>query len=236
MKWICFLLSFIWGTNLWAQNFKKDFWQVYKHHQDRDYYTQSVRVKAYANKGDTKPIYEEEGKIVKSINGYYSKLSDQETIVDGKHFLFVNHQAKQITYYDELNIDIKKFGQLYQAGLDSIDQETVKYLGAKGGCKVYQINSPDEMIKTTIVHLNMSVNTIEKIIYHYQTVGDNISALYSSIIDYKLLSTKEPSNDWFNWKKYVSVKAEKAILNKDYSSFRLTQYEAKEMDWKDLLK
>ena len=50
------------------------------------------------------------------------------------------------------------------------------------------------------------------------------------MIDYRLLSTKEPEKDAFNWRKYITIKNKRAILNARYQQFDLTQREGKEFN------
>ncbi|BDS10661.1 hypothetical protein [Aureispira anguillae] len=214
-----------------AQNFKQDFLEVYNHHKNRDYYTQDVIVSSFEKREDTKPINQEKGKIVKGDQGYYSKFGGQETIVDGKHFLFINHADYRVVYYHDVEIDIDQLTQVYQQGLDSVNKERIHYMSRNGKYKTYQIHSPNEMIKTIEVKLNMEEKLVEQITYYYQGMNAYESTLYKTVINYKIISTKPPSKDWFNWQEYITVKGKKASLNTKYRQFNLTQREEKKINW-----
>lgn len=210
-----------------AQNFKQDFLEVYNYHKDRDNYTQNVAVSSFEKKGDTKPVNQEQGKIVRGNQAYYSKFAGQETIINGTRFLFVNHIEKRMTYYHDVDIDVNQLAQAYQQGLDSVDQDRIKYLGSEGNYKKYQIHNPKEMIKTIEITLNMKAKMVTQIVYYYQKMNAYESTLYKTIIDYQIETTKLPSKDWFEIEKYISIKGKKASLNTAYKKFDLTQRQEK---------
>ncbi len=236
MKIIGILLCCLGVSCASAQNFRKDFIEVYNNYKNRSYYTQEVMVASYENKGEKKPIHLEKGKIVKGKEKYYSKFAGQETILDGKQFLFINHTEKRMTYYDEVNLDLNELTQVYQQGLDSVGQDRITYLGSTGIYKTYQIESPKEMIKITEIKLNMKNQMVEQVVYYYQPIGQYKSTIYKTVIDYHLLSEKEPPIDSFNWQKYITVKNNVAVLNKQYKQFNLTQREEREFKWGQLSK
>jgi hypothetical protein len=230
MRILCLVLCCFGISCVTAQNFKQDFLEVYTGHKNRAYYTQKITVTSYNKEGDKTPINKEEGDIIKGKKMYYSNFAGQETILDGEIFIYVNHKEHKITYYDKVNLDVDELAQVYQQGLDSMYQDRISYLGASGKHKTYRIDSPKEMIKTTEVKLNMETKMVEQLVYFYQKVDRYESTIYKTVIDYRLVSTKEPRKESFNWEKYITIKNKEAVLNKAYRQFDLTQRKGNEID------
>lgn len=219
-----------------AQDFREDFLTVYNNYHNLDYYTQEVIVSSYASKKDKVPIHQQIGKIIKGKGTYYSRLEEQETIVDGKNFLFINHREKRIVYTQDEKVNTEQFAQYYQQGLDSIDSDYITHIKTDGIYKIYQIQNPKDLIKKTDLVLNMKNKMIEEITYYYQSTGEYESTLYKTVIKYNLKNTTKPSLKSFNWKKYVHIKNNRAVLNSEYATFNLTQPKKEKFNWDELPK
>ncbi|MGH1337910.1 MAG: hypothetical protein ACRBFS_17445 [Aureispira sp.] len=230
MMCLCFIV-----TISQAQDYKKDFLQVYKNYSTKAYYTQEVRVRSFANEGDKKASYEQQGKIVKGEGMYFSSLGDQTTIVKEGHFLHINKEEKRMLFYYQKEGN-NQIAEQYRMLLDSIKETDIEYLGNSNGIKKYLLKSPNQMIATTELSLDMNKNVVARLVYHYQSTEAHQSSFYKTIITYKTDDRNKPTASWFDLEQYIHLNKNRATLKTAYKEYTLTQPQEETKQWKGLPK
>lgn len=235
MKWLTLSILCLITLGSFAQDFRKDFMEVYANYSTIEHYTQEVSIRSFDKKDASKAIYEDKGKIVKDKSNYYSSLAGQQTIIKGANFLHVNANEKRMTYYYKKNNRDAMMEQ-YKMLLDSLNPADVRYLGTNNSIKKYLMNSTDQLIAKTELSLDMKQKVIQKIVYYYSTKDEFRSSLYKTMITYKTDLKGQPSSSWFDLDKYIDLKNQKASLKTAYKEYILTQPQGEKLNWDELPK
>lgn len=223
MKGALFISCYLWlAVTVQAQDFRKDFMEVYQNYTTMKYYTQVVNVCSFTTKKATQPTYTQVGKIVKNGANYYSAMDGQHTLIKGKQFLHVNTKDKRMLYYQKEGATTNEMEQ-YASLLDSMKAGNVTYLGASSNIKRYVLQNADQAIIKAELHLDMKRKLLTKIVYYYKEEKQQ-SALHKTIITYQTDAVNRPSTTWFNLEKYIHLEKGRAVLQPAYQRYKLTQY------------
>jgi hypothetical protein len=190
-----------------------------------------AHVHVFKDKNDKTGSFAGKGIMRKSKGCYYSRFLNDEMIVNSRCALVIDHAQKTMDYLESAGTKNKNAGQQMPDVKQMISEnDSVKYHGVKAGQKHFTFYNKRAPIVQTELYTNATTGFIEKIVYYYnQGSGDEDYGAYKAVIEYRSISLKDPGDDAFSEKKYVTRKGRAIAPAPAYKNYHLTVEDTKKL-------
>ena len=221
--YIAFFLLVFTASDTTAQTAASELDKVSQSYLSAEHLSMEANVYVYSSKIDVAGSFLGKGVMRKSKNNYYSRFLDDEVIINSRCMLIIDHSRKTIELYDAVKSRKKNATQhLPDVKAIMASNDSVKYHGVRSGMKHFTFYNKRASVVKTELYVNAATGFIEKIEYYYSqsNVEESYDA-YKVVIEYQGISVKNPGEEPFSEKKYVSRKGSNMILAPSYKNYQL---------------